>query len=57
MQTFVIDGGWGTVSGLFFPSASLGCSWWSPHKDEGMEGRWEGRGKKREEEEEKGHSH
>ncbi len=56
MQTFVIGGGGGLVSGLFCPSASLGCSWWSPPKDEGMEGRWEGRGKNREEEE-KGHSH
>lgn len=54
MQTFVIGGGSGgvgvVVSGLFCPSASLGCSWWSPHKDDGMEGRWTGRGRNREEE-------
>lgn len=49
MQTFVIGSRgvwrwwWRGVSGLFCPSASLGCSWWSPPKDEGMEGRWEGR--------------
>lgn len=27
------------MSGLFCPSASLGCSWWSPHKDGGKVGR------------------
>lgn len=52
----LVERGGEAVSGLFCPSASLGCSWWSPHKDEGMEGRWEGRGKNREEEE-KGHNH
>lgn len=55
MQTFVIGLG-GGGSGLFSPYASLGCSWWSPPKDEGMEKRWKGRGKNREEKE-KGHSH
>lgn len=53
MQTFVIGGVGPVVSGLFCPSASLGCSWRSPHKDEGTGGRWEGRGKNREEEEKK----
>ena len=55
MQTFVIGSRgvwwwwWWGVSGLFCTSASLGCSWWSPPKDEGMEG-------KNRLEEEKGHS-
>lgn len=53
MQTFVIGGGdgvvvvGGTVSGLFCPSASLGCSWWSPPKDGGMEGKEQGGGGER----------
>lgn len=54
MQTFFIGRG-GGVSGLFCPYASLSCSWWSPPKDEGIEQRWKGRGKNREEKE-KGHN-
>lgn len=49
MQTFVIGGRGlgveGAISGLFYPSISIGCSCWNPHVEEGMEESWRREGK------------